>query len=125
AAMSAMPTNAHALSHGPSTHMISDRVNRSGDFVTRHPWVLDARKRSFFGKGVAVTDATGRNFYSHRCGARLWISRSTSSNGPFGRGICTARIFGMVPPVFYRDFHDSRFILARNRDACAIYQPRG
>jgi hypothetical protein len=40
--MSAMPSDADALSRCPSTHTCADGIDDAGDFVPGHPRILNA-----------------------------------------------------------------------------------
>ena len=88
-----MPADADALADFPSGNPLPDRIHDSDDFMAGNTRILHTRPGPFFGERVAVTNATSLNFDPHPAGPGSGISRSTISNGPFGCGTCTARIF--------------------------------
>jgi hypothetical protein len=55
----------------PSNNAFANRINNSGDFMSRNPRVLNARPHSLLGQGIAVADATGVDLYTHVSDAGL------------------------------------------------------
>jgi hypothetical protein len=67
-----MPADSDPLALCPAGNACTDRVDDSGDFMSRNPRVLNARPRSLLGHGIAVADATSLDFYPHLSSAGLW-----------------------------------------------------
>jgi hypothetical protein len=61
AAVSAVPTDARALSDSPARHTRAESIYDSGDLVPGHPRILDAGPEALLGEEVAVADPAGLN----------------------------------------------------------------
>jgi hypothetical protein len=57
AAGTAKPADADPLADIPSVYIRPQSLDYADDFVTRNTRIRDARRETFHGKGVAVTDA--------------------------------------------------------------------
>jgi len=66
AAVSAMPADADSLAWCPSNDACPDRVNNSGDLMSRDPRVLNARPGSFLCERITVANATSLNLDAHQ-----------------------------------------------------------
>jgi hypothetical protein len=64
-AVPAVPADSDPVALCPSSYAFADRVDDSGDFMSRHPRVPDARPCSLLGHGIAVADATSIDLYTH------------------------------------------------------------
>src|SRR6266576_1582958 len=63
--MSAMPANADTLPAFPIRHAITDCMNASRDFMTRHTWILKPGPEAVFDNKIAVTNATRLHLHAH------------------------------------------------------------
>jgi len=70
--MAAVPADPGPLASRPTGNPFADRIDDSGDFMSRHPRVLDARPYSLLGHGIAVADAASLDFYTHLSNAGLF-----------------------------------------------------
>jgi hypothetical protein len=61
-AVSAVPSDADALSGLPQSNVGADGINASGDFVSGHARILKSGPDSFFHQRIAMTDPTGFDF---------------------------------------------------------------
>ena len=68
----------------PPGNTPADRVDDSGDFVSRDPWVLDSRPHPFLYESIAVADATSLYFYTHLSSARLFDLQFNEFKGTTG-----------------------------------------
>ena len=73
-AVSAMPTNSHALAGLPQGDVSANGIDAPGNLVARHSRVLNSRPQPFFHERVAVTDAAGFHLDAHlpASGLRSW-----------------------------------------------------
>src|SRR5262245_13477176 len=55
--MYTVPANTDALTFLPRGHVLADGIDTSGDLVTGHQWILDARPYAFFYQHIAVANA--------------------------------------------------------------------
>jgi hypothetical protein len=69
-AMSAVPTDSDALTGLPSTDVGTHGIDLPGNFVARHPGILDPRPEPFFHQHVAMADTTSLYFDAHLITAR-------------------------------------------------------
>ena len=69
--MSAMPADADALTLLPCGDVAADRIDASGDFMTRHARILKPGPETFFDEHIAVANAARFDFHAHLPGARL------------------------------------------------------
>jgi hypothetical protein len=70
-AVPAVPADSDPLALYPSDNAYADRVNYSGDFMSRNPRVLDTRPHSLLGHGITVANSTSLNLYTHMPGTRI------------------------------------------------------
>src|ERR1700722_17892230 len=73
-AVSAMPSNSHALTRLPQSDVGADGIDATGNLVARHSRVLNSRPVPFFHKRVAMADAAGFHLDAHlpASGLRSW-----------------------------------------------------
>jgi hypothetical protein len=69
--MSAVPAHANSLALAPIRDAGADRIDASGDFVTRHTWILKSRPEPVFNEHIAVADAACFHFHPDLPGARF------------------------------------------------------
>jgi hypothetical protein len=70
-AVPAVPADPDPLALRPSGNPFADRIYDSGDFMSRHPRVLDTRPQSLPGHGITVADAARFDLYANLPGARI------------------------------------------------------
>src|SRR4029450_3016621 len=85
-AVSAMPTTSDPLAVGPAYDACADRINYSGDLMSRNSRVLNTRIGALFGKRVAVTDATRLDLDAHLPCGRLRDFALDQFKGAIGLG---------------------------------------
>ena len=66
--MAAMPTYADALSLGPSSNVVTDRIDPSRDLVTRDTRILKPGPQTFFDQRVAMANAACLDLHAHLAG---------------------------------------------------------
>src|ERR1700681_4374779 len=64
-AVSAVPSHADPLTRVPQSHVRADGINASGNFMARHPRILNSRPESLFYQRVAVADTASLDFDAH------------------------------------------------------------
>ena len=69
--MSAVPAYADALTFFPLRHIAANRIDASGNFMTRHSWILQTGPKSLFDEHVAVANPARLHFHANLAGARL------------------------------------------------------
>jgi len=69
--MSAVPAYADTLTVLPLRNVAANRIDASGDFMTRHPWILQTGPKSVFDQNVAVANAARLHFHADLAGARF------------------------------------------------------
>jgi hypothetical protein len=70
--MASMPSDSDTLPLLPSGNTTTYFIDNANNLVAGNAWILDARPLTFFGKNVAVADATSvhRYAYMSRIGVR-------------------------------------------------------
>src|SRR4051812_46839360 len=69
--MTAMPADSDWLTLRPWHDIASDRVDATGNFMTRHTWILNARPQTVLHQDIAVANATRLHFHANLSRARL------------------------------------------------------
>ncbi len=64
-AVTAMPTNAHALARFPLGYARTDGIHGPDDFMAGNARILQPRPMPFFDEGIAMTDAARLHFDPH------------------------------------------------------------
>src|SRR5229473_4031796 len=75
AVLAAVPANADALAFFPAGNARADVVDHTGDFVSGHAGILNAREESVFCDAVAVADAASLHANAHVPGS--WVGNFT------------------------------------------------
>src|SRR4051812_37971871 len=70
-AVSAVPTDAHALARLPQSDFGADSIDKSGDLVAGNAWILQPRPHAFFYQRIAVADTARFHLDTHLSAARL------------------------------------------------------
>ena len=70
-AVSAMPTDSDPLTLGPAHDACADRINNSGNLMSRDSRVLNTWEGTLLGQRVAVADATRLDLDAYPPGGRL------------------------------------------------------
>ena len=70
-AVSAVPTDADPLALGPADDAGADRIDDSGDLMSRNSRVLNTREGPFLGQRVAMADAARLDLDAYPPGGRL------------------------------------------------------
>src|ERR1700681_2843129 len=61
-AVSAVPSHADPLTRFPQSHVRTDGINASGNFMAWYPGILNSRPESFFHQRVTVADTASLDF---------------------------------------------------------------
>jgi hypothetical protein len=91
-AMSTMPTDTDALTFGPRSNVVANRIDVSCNFMTWHTWILKPGPKPFFNKSIAVANATCLNFNADLSSA--WFRDVALHQFPLSTG-----------PAYLCDFH--------------------
>jgi hypothetical protein len=69
--MSAVPAYANALTFLPFRDVVTDRIDASRDFMTRHTRILKPGPETLLYDEIAVANAAGFHFHTNLLSARL------------------------------------------------------
>src|SRR4051812_35087738 len=87
--MTAMPADSDSLTLRPWHDIASDRVDATGNFMTRHTWILNARPETVLHQDIAVANATRLHFHANL--PRAWLRNFALHQFPIPAGFADLR----------------------------------